>query len=310
MKDKIIKVIGLILMLLSFYYIYLSLKKSEINWEVLSPLLNGHSFIFMVISFLLYLIVLYISSAFWSYLVQSFSDKKYSKRSELMVVYAKSNIAKYLPGNFMQFVGRNILAHKLGYKHSDIFLSTLYDILYVLISGVFLLVFISTLSLDNIPFINNISIPNNVFLLLAATILVFAIIVLATFKSQVIQFIQKYKFVERTKGSFLIGIFVYVLIFLILGLANLILLNLFASQFSLLDYYNILFVFVISWLIGFIIPGAPGGIGIREAGFILLLSQNYQIMVVTLIPILFRIINIIGDVCFFVLNFRRIKSDY
>lgn len=308
MKAKLIKVVGFILMFISFYYIYFSLIKAEINWHELMNLLNEKNIILISISLLLYLFVLSISSAYWSYLLQSFSEIKHSKRSELMAVYAKSNIGKYLPGNFMQFVGRNLLANNLGYKHSNIILSTIYDMIYVVISGVLLLLFLSAFRLSNISLSNILSIPKDIYLITAVIIIILTPIILLLFKTQIIKFFQKNQIITRVKNSLWSGISLYLIVFLILGLANLLLLSLFSSEFTMNNYYNILFVFIISWLIGFIVPGAPGGIGIREAIFIYLLSQNYQIVVVTMIPILFRIISIIGDLIFFVLNLRKIKS--
>ncbi len=49
-------------------------------------------------------------------------------------------------------------------------------------------------------------------------------------------------------------------------------------------------------------PGSPGGLGVREAMFIFLLSQQYSLSEVALLPIIFRVLNILGDVLFFSLN--------
>ncbi|TXK97006.1 hypothetical protein BMR11_10865 [Methylococcaceae bacterium CS5] len=75
-----------------------------------------------------------------------------------------------------------------------------------------------------------------------------------------------------------------------------------------LGFNNILAIiacFSISWLAGFIAPGAPSGIGIRETILVVSLDKILLTGNGVLIAILFRLITVAGDVLFFVVAGRR-----
>ncbi|RDC68012.1 hypothetical protein DLJ49_20550 [Rhodovulum sp. 12E13] len=69
-----------------------------------------------------------------------------------------------------------------------------------------------------------------------------------------------------------------------------------------------------AWLAGYATPGAPGGIGVREATFVALLSTMIPTETALLAAVLFRGITILGDVvCFFLgagstIAARRVQS--
>lgn len=55
--------------------------------------------------------------------------------------------------------------------------------------------------------------------------------------------------------------------------------------------------FLLSWIIGFILPGVPGGIGVREAAIAMLLYSNGAVCEEIILSgiVTYRIVNIIGD---------------
>jgi glycosyltransferase 2 family protein len=57
--------------------------------------------------------------------------------------------------------------------------------------------------------------------------------------------------------------------------------------------------FVIAWLAGFVTPGAPAGLGIREAGLLLLLTPYASEERLLTVIILHRVASIIGDLLHF-----------
>lgn len=57
--------------------------------------------------------------------------------------------------------------------------------------------------------------------------------------------------------------------------------------------------YVLAWLIGLVTPGAPAGIGIREAVLLLLLSNAFDGGTLILALVLSRIVTVIGDLIFF-----------
>ena len=56
---------------------------------------------------------------------------------------------------------------------------------------------------------------------------------------------------------------------------------------------------IIAWLVGYLTPGAPGGIGTREAALIALLSYLNQEDTVLIATALFRVVTTLGDVLLF-----------
>lgn len=53
--------------------------------------------------------------------------------------------------------------------------------------------------------------------------------------------------------------------------------------------------YIIAWVLGFVVPGAPGGIGVREFVLTLLLGNVVGKELILTLSILHRLITIIGD---------------
>jgi uncharacterized membrane protein YbhN (UPF0104 family) len=70
-------------------------------------------------------------------------------------------------------------------------------------------------------------------------------------------------------------------------------------------------MYSLSWLAGYITPGVPGGIGIREAMMTVLFESNVVSETIVSTMLIFRIINIIGDVFAYILLalIYRITND-
>lgn len=64
--------------------------------------------------------------------------------------------------------------------------------------------------------------------------------------------------------------------------------------------------YVVAWLIGFITPGAPAGVGVREVILLFLLENLTSMEGILLSVVLGRVVNVIGDLLFFVcVAYRR-----
>jgi uncharacterized membrane protein YbhN (UPF0104 family) len=62
---------------------------------------------------------------------------------------------------------------------------------------------------------------------------------------------------------------------------------------------SVLGLFILSWLIGFIMPGAPAGIGIRETMLVVVLGGLISPDMLVFSAVVLRLISIIGDVVSF-----------
>jgi len=60
--------------------------------------------------------------------------------------------------------------------------------------------------------------------------------------------------------------------------------------------------YAFAWAVGFVVPGAPGGLGIREATLLALLSTTFPGADLLLGILAFRLITTLGDIVFFVIS--------
>ena len=61
--------------------------------------------------------------------------------------------------------------------------------------------------------------------------------------------------------------------------------------------------YIIAWVLGFIVPGAPGGIGVRELVITLLLGSVVGESMVVTLSVTHRLITIIGDFMAYLVRF-------
>ncbi|MET0003287.1 MAG: hypothetical protein ABW087_06640 [Candidatus Thiodiazotropha sp.] len=94
----------------------------------------------------------------------------------------------------------------------------------------------------------------------------------------------------------------YALFFLVSGIA-LVVIGIYTDSFSIeSNNVIILSAFAISWSVGFLTPGAPSGIGIREAILILLLTPATSDANALILALLFRLVTIGGDSIFYLIS--------
>ena len=85
-------------------------------------------------------------------------------------------------------------------------------------------------------------------------------------------------------------------------------------EISFLDLRIYIGAILIAWIIGFITPGAPGGLGVREAVLIFLLKSVMADETIILGVIISRVVSIVGDLTSFIfiwlISKCNIKKDY
>jgi uncharacterized membrane protein YbhN (UPF0104 family) len=70
-------------------------------------------------------------------------------------------------------------------------------------------------------------------------------------------------------------------------------------------------IFVISWVIGFLALGAPGGLGVREAILIMFLGNSLNQEILTVSAIVHRVVCILGDLAAYgmALIYAKVNKD-
>ncbi len=86
---------------------------------------------------------------------------------------------------------------------------------------------------------------------------------------------------------------------LLYGAMSLMAQHAFFPQSDLMPYSLHVAGYATAWVLGYITPGAPGGVGVREGVFLLLYSPYAGTAVAASMAVVLRIISTLGDGCFF-----------
>lgn len=191
-------------------------------------------------------------------------------------IYAQSQLAKYIPGNVFQFVGRQALTVSAGYGNGPVAKSTLLELLMLIGLG-------ALFAIPVLPILV-FSVGPKIGLALLMVVLVPSIFMT-----------HKYLGPEWLLSG--ISYFLF-----LLG-TGIIFLIIFAAVFDGTLPWNTVTVlvcgYVVAWLAGLLTPGAPAGLGVREVVLIFLLSDLAQEPVVVAAVLVSRLVNIVGDFLFF-----------
>lgn len=237
-------------------------------------------------------------------LAQSYSwtiqlKKKYPefKLHESFRIIGITQIGKYLPGNVAHFVGRAYLASK-KIDNADIVFSLFVENVLLVAAGLILgLVYFLYIDMNKFVSLNSYLI----LLLLSIPGFFIGFYVLNKLKQRfnllTINFLSLIKiliiFMLMLTGG---GFVIYILFYL-------------TSEPGAVSLLLCISSFALSFLVGFMIPGAPGGIGVREYAFVLLLSPFTDKAIALQAILFFRLINVAGDLLLFSMAKGLLKPE-
>lgn len=221
----------------------------------------------------------------WSWILREFNQP--APGSWGVIVYLKTNIAKYLPGNIWHFYGRAMAAKNVGMPLGVASLSVLLEPLLMaaaalgiaLISGIQGYWLLQLLSLGAVLAIVHPRVLNPL-LKLASRIKGKS----STANEPSVQ-------IRRYPLKPLLGEVAFVL----LRGAGFVLTVLALGTVEPTHLLPILSGFSVAWLLGLVIPGAPGGIGVFEATAVALLSSKLSPGLILGSVALYRLISILAE---------------
>jgi len=306
MKKTILKVIGYTLVLASFYFIYYTFRKIEFSQIAFIFQVKWISII--LVSSLVYSLISFLRAYNWEKLLFFFSGKNTPGR-ELSSIYLKTEIAKYIPSNMVHFAGRHLLAKKYHYTHTQLVFSNVFDMALVAAAAA-LMAFMGfifgavVLPAELLAFFT----WQKLLVGLGAALFLLGLIL---FKKKAVLSSKIQEFLSWNKLFFGVKIFGwYFIVFFISG--GLLFGLFYFMDTGALDFYSYLRITVgysLAWLSGFVIPGAPGGLGIREAVLIFLFTPLFGEATTLAAGLMLRIITILGDVwAFFYGTFLQVKA--
>lgn len=224
-------------------------------------------------------------------------------------IYCLAGVGKYLPGNIGHHIGRIYLLKtetsvSPTWGTSSIFIEFVLAVLASLTLGLPLLITETSKVFDYVLSLN----LSLYFLIFIAFVFIFSFASLFIFKNSLlrhlkalIEFVQN-NFAKLIK-SYLIMLFAFAIFSFSCGLLAKYILG---SE----RFYDFFWAFPLSWIIGYITPGAPAGLGTREMAMIYLLN-HIDSSSVSLISVILRITSVMADLLLFCfgLFMQKIKGS-
>jgi len=201
-------------------------------------------------------------------------------------VYGVSQLAKYVPGNIFQMAGRQAIAQADGHPGIELAKSTAYELVLVAAAGALFASLTLPLFVPALPVLGGL--PVLLILVVLAGWIAFRWYGAAVLRALLWEL-----------GFFMVSALVFVLI---LAIVN--------PQAIVVSTIPVLCgAFVIAWLLGFLTPGSPAGIGVRESILLVLLGSAFPGADLLLAILLGRIVTMAGDLGFFAIAGRLHNID-
>jgi glycosyltransferase 2 family protein len=298
--NKILQIAGYVITIASIgYIIWVGYKHWNNVAQIFSFRDNWPGIAYSVIFYTL----LWLFMVFgWKIIENSLGGELSFKNS--FTIYGRTNIAKYIPGNVFHFVGRHILSKDVGIP-VNIVLNGIFMEALLMVIGTGLLV-VPSLLIYGTQKITFLSTNRIIFTIILLSVLIIIIVICLKFipslknwliKKNLLVDIEKIK-IKKVIGSAIIVIILYLFYHSCVSFMIVILTKYF---WSLKIQQLIIFIgaYSLGWLVGFITPGAPAGLGVREAIIVGFLSPYLTQPRALVIALVFRLIAIFGDFIFF-----------
>ncbi|MGD8893042.1 MAG: hypothetical protein PVF94_08435 [Desulfobacterales bacterium] len=290
--------IGLCVGILSLvYFLNTALKQissfPQINWNLIA-LIN------FLGAIILSAIVILIGAYSW-FLLLRYSGEP-ANTIDVLVIFSLAQFARYIPGNITHHVGRIALSKLRGFEIPRVLFTMALEIGWLIVAA-------SILALFWLMFMSNslfryASVLPSVFQLfivisIAIAIPLFAKRILINWRPGHLKKLFGHANVNTPPSSILICcLFLYISSFVLMGIAADILAR---GLFCVTDHHVSLLTgtFAIAWVAGFLAPGAPAGLGVREVILLKILDHFYGTGVAAGITISLRVITLIADCLIF-----------
>jgi glycosyltransferase 2 family protein len=218
--------------------------------------------------------------------------------SRVLTLFGLTQPAKYLPGNFGHYAGRTVLAGRCGLRSSRVIFSIVLETSWLLVAAI--LVSCSTFlparaGLDGIdlPFL---PLLKQAFLLMAA-------VALPLISVRLLKYFRGSSWLKGKEGGELKTPPVPVLgACLVLYVANFLLMGCIAAllgegvfRVGTHDLWRVIGIVATAWIAGYLVPGSPAGLGVREAVLVAALGPLWGGTAATGATLLLRLVTIAGD---------------
>ena len=290
---KITSHLGMLLMLVSLIFIGRQLMIQDLDFSMLTSLWRITGIGILIIATAMILLAAAINYKAW---VRDVSGLDVSLPST-MIIYLISNLYKYIPGSVLYFLGRQRLAieHE-NLKHSQVALATLWEGIFAVIAAAVVALLCASGHISAVIVEVEISATTLIATLLGIVMLLLLLAYL--FRRNIAIWYRKLTANKQTMSISALSrrmIFALGMVFL-WGVVFLLTLLLLGHPVTPRFLFTIIGLYLFSWLVGLMIPGVPGGLGVREAALLLFMGgvADESILLPTLI--IHRANIVLGDV--------------
>ena len=243
----------------------------------------------------------FLLSAAWRRILRWCGQDKASMKL-CFCIYARTQIAKYIPGNIFHFIGRHAMGRRFGFGHTPmVSAAVLEGIGLILAAGLLALVGALVWLEPRSGLAPAKFAALGAILLLVPYALAYGLPRFARARRIEVEARRPRDTVTGLIPAYLLQISFFLLSGCILwGLA------LVVGDVSLSALPPTVTAVAAAWVAGFVTPGAAAGIGVREAVLIAALSGTLGEREATLIAVAYRAVTLSGDLFFFALSFPLI----
>nr|WP_246841423.1 lysylphosphatidylglycerol synthase domain-containing protein [Chroococcidiopsis sp. TS-821] len=231
----------------------------------------------------------------WTWILEDLNQQV--NQYQFVRVYLKTNIAKYLPGNVWHYYGRITAAKDAGVTTSIATLSVLLEPLLMAAAALII-------ALLGISF----GVKNHGFLLILLSLLSLTVILFGIhpwFLSKAIRLVGKLKLKKSSTPQINSNSYIAIhyplnpllgeMGFVLLRGSGFLLTLLALNSLQLAQIPLFLGAFSLAWLLGLIVPGAPGGLGVFEATAIALLQHRLSPGIVIGAIAFYRLVSLLAE---------------
>ena len=296
---KATSIAGTILMIASLFFIGIRLADmwDYLNFYILAS--AGTIMLLLLVVFGESFNVLLIAENF-RFLVRDLSQLAIN-RPLAMKIYNSANMYKYIPGGFMYIVGRSQLAVEVDeLSHGKVALSTAIE---GVLWAVAALILASIYTFDYLVLYVGQRDLHFLWLMLG---LLAPVVVLVAYRF-------RHKIKEITKGLRAMMVIKRLMTMLVIvnfwGMSFLATMAILGQPITLSLGFTIVGLFIVSWLVGYLTPGAPSGLGIREIVLMMFLSGIVYEDILLSAIVIHRALQIFGDLVAYGIawSYARIK---
>ncbi len=292
-KIKWIRRLGSVLVVIGLAFVVRRIHHMHVDF---SMLLRPRIFGSLIAGTVLCLVANLLLAMAWCLALRTASDAEFPLRDGV-AVYLKANIGKYLPGNVFHYVERNIFVRDIGMGQAETAASSLLEIMGQLAGAMFLsVVFLRRRASVVTSYLEGMASPA-LWIIIPVMIILITCMAILTIRKTPIGGIAS-RLMERTKiPAYFKMLGIYVLNLVTVSFSMLLLVIAISGGRVGTDDVNLIMgSYVLGWMLGFVVPGAPGGIGIREMVITLLMNESPLFDAVVLAAVIQRLASILGDV--------------